>query len=376
VYNAEGQWTFERVNNVTYLYNGDGERVETSGGASGTRIYAYDAVGHVVEEMSQTGAVQNEYLYFGDQLIARVPSQSTTAAYYYFGDNLGTSRVIVDQTGAKCYDADYFPWGAEQQVFTNTCPQNYKFTGKERDPDLAVDYFGARFYKGDMARFYSPDWSATEEPVPYAKLDNPQTLNLYTYVANNPTTLRDPNGHDMEGGGEGSGDGEGGGGDPAQQANTAQDKNAQPTRNNDPTAPPPPPTPDPAGTRTDPALNPTDSNPSTTSSPADQTQAPMESRGQQPRGERRITGKPEFQDKPDKPDKLPKGVKVNPDKPGEYQVKDPHTGNWVDKPKGWSPNAQKVGIGVAIVTGAVITGHAVAGCFASGACEAGLAFAF
>jgi hypothetical protein len=30
----------------------------------------------------------------------------------------------------------------------------------------------------------SPDWSAQEEPVPYAKLDNPQTLNLYSYVQN------------------------------------------------------------------------------------------------------------------------------------------------------------------------------------------------
>jgi len=42
-----------------------------------------------------------------------------------------------------------------------------------------------------MARFYSPDWPADVEPVPYVKLDNPQTLNLYTYVADNPTTLRD-----------------------------------------------------------------------------------------------------------------------------------------------------------------------------------------
>jgi hypothetical protein len=98
----------------------------------------------------------------------------------------------------------------------------------------------------------------------------------------------------------------------------------------------------------------------------------MESRGQQPKGERRTTGKPEFQDKGDN---LPKGVKPKPGKPGEYQVKDPHTGNWVDKPRGWSPYA-KVGIGAAIVTGAVITGHVVAGCFASGACELGLAAAF
>jgi hypothetical protein len=41
----------------------------------------------------------------------------------------------------------------------------------------------------------SPDWSAKEEPVPYAKLDNPQSLNLYGYVLNNPLTNHDPDGH-------------------------------------------------------------------------------------------------------------------------------------------------------------------------------------
>ena len=47
-----------------------------------------------------------------------------------------------------------------------------------------------------MGRFMSPDWSAQEEPVPYAKLDNPQTLNLYSYVENNPLTSTDPTGHE------------------------------------------------------------------------------------------------------------------------------------------------------------------------------------
>ena len=63
--------------------------------------------------------------------------------YYYYGDFLETSRVMADENGDKCYDADYFPWGGEQYVFTNTCPQNYKFTGKERDPDMGIDDFGA-----------------------------------------------------------------------------------------------------------------------------------------------------------------------------------------------------------------------------------------
>lgn len=72
-------------------------------------------------------------------------------------------------------------------------------TGKERDSESGNDYFEARYYSSSMGRFMSPDWSAQEEPVPYAKLDNPQSLNLYSYVLNNPLTSVDPDGHDGDG---------------------------------------------------------------------------------------------------------------------------------------------------------------------------------
>ena len=68
-------------------------------------------------------------------------------------------------------------------------------TGKERDAESGNDYFGARYYASSMGRFLSPDWSAKIEPVPYSKLDNPQTLNLYAYVGNNPLSRVDPTGH-------------------------------------------------------------------------------------------------------------------------------------------------------------------------------------
>jgi RHS repeat-associated protein len=68
-------------------------------------------------------------------------------------------------------------------------------TGKERDTESGLDYFGARYYASTMGRWMSPDWSAKEEPVPYAKLDNPQSLNLYAYVGNNPLSNADPDGH-------------------------------------------------------------------------------------------------------------------------------------------------------------------------------------
>lgn len=71
----------------------------------------------------------------------------------------------------------------------------YRFTGKERDTESGNDYFGARYYASTMGRFLSPDWSAHVEPVPYAKLDNPQSLNLYAYVGNNPLGRIDADGH-------------------------------------------------------------------------------------------------------------------------------------------------------------------------------------
>jgi len=72
-----------------------------------------------------------------------------------------------------------------------------RYTGKERDSESGNDYFGARYYASSMGRFLSPDWSAKVVPVPYAKLDNPQSLNLYAYVGNNPLRAVDPDGHEV-----------------------------------------------------------------------------------------------------------------------------------------------------------------------------------
>ncbi len=68
-------------------------------------------------------------------------------------------------------------------------------TGKERDTETGLDYFGARYYGSNMGRWLSPDWAASAEPVPYADLSDPQTLNLYGYVRNNPLAKADPDGH-------------------------------------------------------------------------------------------------------------------------------------------------------------------------------------
>jgi RHS repeat-associated protein len=66
---------------------------------------------------------------------------------------------------------------------------------KNVTPNSVMTTSGRRYCASSMGRFTSPDWSAKAEPVPYAKLDNPQSLNLYAYVGNNPLVRFDKDGH-------------------------------------------------------------------------------------------------------------------------------------------------------------------------------------
>ncbi|MDE1162075.1 MAG: RHS repeat-associated core domain-containing protein [Acidobacteriaceae bacterium] len=88
----------------------------------------------------------------------------------------------------------FTPFG--QELPDGSTSMHYKFTGKERDAETGLDYFGARYYASSMGRWMSPDWADKPEAVPYSSLDNPQSLNLYGYVGNNPLSKADPDGHD------------------------------------------------------------------------------------------------------------------------------------------------------------------------------------
>jgi RHS repeat-associated protein len=69
-----------------------------------------------------------------------------------------------------------------------------QFTGKERDAETGLDYFGARYFSGAQGRFTSPD----PVIVTPARMIDPQRFNLYAYARNNPFKFIDPNGEDIE----------------------------------------------------------------------------------------------------------------------------------------------------------------------------------
>jgi len=66
----------------------------------------------------------------------------------------------------------------------------HHFTGKERDSESGNDYFKYRYLASSMGRWLSPDPSG----LSHASLGDPQSLDLYNYVGNNPLTRTDLDG--------------------------------------------------------------------------------------------------------------------------------------------------------------------------------------
>ena len=116
--------------------------------------------------------------------------------HFYLNDPLGTRRVQTNYAGVTEQSCQSLPYGDGE-----TCsPSEHLFTGKERDSESGNDYFGARYYASSMGRFLSPDFGGPmpnmPDAVPWADFENPQSLNLYSYVGNNPLTGTDDDGHD------------------------------------------------------------------------------------------------------------------------------------------------------------------------------------
>jgi RHS repeat-associated protein len=120
-------------------------------------------------------------------------------------DHLGSTRMVIDETGSLegIKRHDYAPFGEElyagirrngtgQGQYGYEPPQSnvrQRYTGKERDDETRLDYFGARYFASVQGRFTSADPLLSS-----GRPDNPQTWNRYSYVLNNPLFYVDPSG--------------------------------------------------------------------------------------------------------------------------------------------------------------------------------------
>jgi RHS repeat-associated protein len=133
-------------------------------------------------ERTINGATRRYYR-LGEQLVL----YDGTAYHYLYGDHLNSATLTTNAAGVKTSETRYFPYGAHRFDWGSD-PSDRDFTGQRRDAEIALLDYVARRYSPYLGRFVSPD-SIVPEP------GNPQDLNRYAYVRNNPLRYTDPTGH-------------------------------------------------------------------------------------------------------------------------------------------------------------------------------------
>jgi RHS repeat-associated protein len=193
-------YTYDQENRLfstagtAYTYDGNGERVLKSNSSTGAPSkYYWSMGGNTLAEAGGSGNLTAEYIYFGGKRVARIDLPTNTV-HYYLSDHLGSTSLVASSAGTVEEESDYYPFGTEVMV-TGPGVNELKFTGKRRDSESQLDYFAARYYLSSVGKMMTPDWSAKTDPIPYVRLDDPQSLNLYAYVRNNALSKADLDGH-------------------------------------------------------------------------------------------------------------------------------------------------------------------------------------
>jgi RHS repeat-associated protein len=194
-YDANGNLTNDALN--TYVYDAENRLISMNGGA---HTYAYDGNGlrvqkdstvyiysgaKVIAEYASGGSPtspQKEYVYSGSGLLQTVVSSAVT---YHHPDHLST-RVETNSGGTVTRTFGSLPFG-DPWYETGTASK-WKFTSYERDSESGLDYALMRYNSSRIGRFMTPDPAG----LAAADLSNPQSLNGYAYVLNNPMNFIDP----------------------------------------------------------------------------------------------------------------------------------------------------------------------------------------
>jgi RHS repeat-associated protein len=131
-------------------------------------------------------ALLHAEIYLGSApAVARFDEGFLSAGIRYFHNGHLSLRVTADSNGTKVGEQGHFPFG--EDWYLSGAVAKYRFTGYERDSESGNDYALARYHINRLGRFSSPDRIA-------GSIGDPQTLNRYAYVRNDPVNLTDPSG--------------------------------------------------------------------------------------------------------------------------------------------------------------------------------------
>jgi RHS repeat-associated protein len=148
---------------------------------------------YTTQYASSTLTWDKSYIYAGSRLLSTfTKSGSTEVTEYHHPDRLGT-RMITNPSGASQVEQLTLPFGTSIDAETNGT-SNQRFTSYDRSDSTGLDYAVNRTYNPGQSRFTQVD------PIGMASasIGDPQSLNLFAYVTNNPIDFVDPSGLDNE----------------------------------------------------------------------------------------------------------------------------------------------------------------------------------
>ncbi|HQI84911.1 MAG TPA: RHS repeat-associated core domain-containing protein [Anaerolineae bacterium] len=116
------------------------------------------------------------------------PSPTCTPTTAFADESLGSASLSTNASGGKVSDMRYYPYG---ETRSGTIATDRRYTGQRQEIGLGLYDYNARYYDPALSRFIQAD---TIVPSPA----NPQSLNRYAYVLNNPLRYTDPSGYFSE----------------------------------------------------------------------------------------------------------------------------------------------------------------------------------
>jgi RHS repeat-associated protein len=158
---------------ATYTYDGRGLRATKTVNATTTTAYTWTAAGGLL-----TAGATN-YVYGPADL--PIEQIAGSASQWFVQDHLGSTRALLDSSGAIVAGYSYTPWGAVAS-HTGAASTSLQFAAQYTDAESGFIYLRACYYDPATAQF------VTVDPL----LD--KTHSAYGYVAGNPLNDTDPSG--------------------------------------------------------------------------------------------------------------------------------------------------------------------------------------
>ena len=169
-YDAEGHLVTVSGPNgygASFSYDGDGNRVMSE--ENGKKTVFVGSI-YETEQIGSEEAVVTKYYFAGSQ---RIVMRKDGVLTYLLTDQLGSTSLAADASGAKISEMRYKPWGeVRYESPSGSLPTDYTYTGQRSYTDsFGLMYYGARWYDPYNTHFISPDTVIADIIIPLITID-------------------------------------------------------------------------------------------------------------------------------------------------------------------------------------------------------------